>query len=143
MIRDTIYLEAANPTQDLLDIKWTLLSAGYTIGSTWHESTQGASSGGAADHWNRERVEQLQFCDTLVVLGGEKDCAAPEVSPEVSMMAGFALARGLRVIWIGSPVRGLCDCRAVLQFDTAEDFRRQVLQETNSRTILTDQRLAA
>jgi hypothetical protein len=46
---------------------------------------------------------------------------------EVPMMAGFALARGLEVIWIGPPARWLTDFRAVRQYDTAEDFRRQLL----------------
>ena len=139
MIRHTVYLEAPNATQDLLNIKWTLLSAGYAIGSTWHESEPGSSSGGGADHWNAGRVEQLQVCDSLVVVNGGKDTAVPEVS----MMAGFALARGLRVIWIGTPVHGLSDFRAVQQFDTAEDFRWQVLLHANSLPILTDKRLAA
>ena len=139
MIRHTVYLEAPDPTQDLLNIKWTLLSAGYTIGSTWHENETGTSSWGFRDHWNAGRVEQLQLCDSLVVVSGEKDRAVPEVS----MMAGFALARGLRVIWIGTPLRGLSDFRAVQQFDTAEDFRKQILLQTDARPILTDKRLAA
>jgi len=139
MIRHTVYLEAPDPTQDLLNIKWALLSAGYTIGSTWHESAADPSSRGSADHWNAGRVEQLQVCDSLVVVSGERD----RVVPEVSMMAGFALARGLRVIWIGTPVHGLSDFRAVQQFDTAEDFRWQVLLHANSLPILTDKRLAA
>lgn len=50
------------------------------------------------------------------------------------MMAGFALARGLRVIWIGSPVRGLNDFRAIKKFNTADDFRRQIFQETYSQS---------
>lgn len=44
-------------------------------------------------------------------------------------MAGVALARGVRVIWIGAPVRGLAEFQAVQQFNTAEEFRRQVLQQ--------------
>ena len=139
MIRHTVYLEAPNATQDLLNIKWTLLSAGYAIGSTWHESEPGSSSGGGADHWNAGRVEQLQVCDSLVVVNGGKDTAVPEVS----MMAGFALARGLRVVWIGAPVRGLCDFRAVQPFATAEDFREQILLQRHSPPRSTDQRLAA
>jgi hypothetical protein len=34
---NTIYLEAPELTQDLLNIKWALRSPGYAIGSTWHE----------------------------------------------------------------------------------------------------------
>ena len=38
MRRTTVYLEVSARTQDLLNIKWTLLPSGYFIGSTWHEN---------------------------------------------------------------------------------------------------------
>lgn len=59
------------------------------------------------------------------------------------MRAGFALARGLRVIWTGRPVRGLSDFRAVRQFDTAEDFLKQILLDRHSQPVSEAQRLAA
>ncbi len=77
-----------------------------------------------SNRWNPKRIEQLQACDVLVVIFGKGDKSAVELA----MMAGFALARGLRVIWTGPPVRGLIDFRAVQLFDTAEDFRKHVLK---------------
>src|SRR5271166_3522602 len=135
----TVYLEAPDRTQDLLSIKWTLRSAGYTIGSTWHDCEERAPSLGSINHWNPQRLEQLQVCDLLVVICGKSDGAVPEVP----MMAGFALASGLQVIWIGPAVRGLCDFTAVQQFDTAEDFRKQILVAMYRQPILTDEKLAA
>ena len=122
MPRNTVYLEAPDRTQDLLNVKWALRSAGYSIGSTWHEGLAGTSPSAYKDHWNATGMEQLQFCDSLVVV-----CGNYGPVPELAVMAGFALARGLRVIWIGSPVRGLIDFRAVQQFNTAQDFQRQIL----------------
>ncbi|MGA7409660.1 MAG: hypothetical protein WBW33_04185 [Bryobacteraceae bacterium] len=123
MPRHIIYLEAPERTQDLLNIKWTLRSAGYTIGSSWHDDEASAASVGFKDHWSARSLEQLQTCDSLVVICGKTD----GVALEVSMMAGFALARGLRVIWIGDAVRGLSDFRSVQRFDTADDFLKQIL----------------
>jgi|SRR5271170_2012065 len=145
MPRNTVYLEAPDRTQDLLNIKWALLSAGYTIGSTWHDSDPGRSSRGFVDHWSARRLEQLRLCDSLVVVVGKNGSSDLEaLVAEVGVMAGFALARCLRVIWIGTPVRGLFDFRAVQQFDTPEDFRRQILlQQTDSQPVLTAERLAA
>jgi hypothetical protein len=37
MRRPVTYLDASESRQDLLNIKWALLSAGYQIGSTWHD----------------------------------------------------------------------------------------------------------
>jgi hypothetical protein len=139
MPRKTIYLDGPGRTQDLLDLKWALRSAGYAIGSSWHDIKGSMSFLGSADHWNAKRVEQLQACDWLVVVSGKSD----NVVPEVSMMAGFALARGLEVVWIGPPVGGLTDFRAVRQYDSAEDFRRQLLLQMSERPVLTDDRLVA
>ena len=139
MPRNAVYLEAPARTQDLLNVKWALQAAGYTIGSSWHEGEVNTSSLAFQNHWNATGLERLQTCDSLVVICGTIDRAAPELA----LMAGFALACGLRVIWIGSPIRGLSDFRAVQQFDTAEDFRKQILQQMYSRSILNDERLAA
>jgi hypothetical protein len=139
MYGNTVYLEAPELTQDLLNIKWALRSAGYDIGSSWHERGASKSSSASKDHWTARGLEQLQTCDLLVVVCGKSDRARSELA----MMAGFALARGVRVIWIGSPVQSMSDFRAVQQFNTAEDFRRQVLEQMYSRSIPTDERLAA
>jgi len=120
----TVYLEGPDRTQDLLDIKWALRSAGCAIGSSWHDAEGSLSFLGSADHWNPNRVEELQACDLLVVVCGKSE----RITLELPMMAGFALARGLRVIWIGPPVRGLTDFPVVRQYPTAEDFRRQILR---------------
>ena len=139
MPSQTIYLEAPERTQDLLNIKWTLKSAGYAIGSTWHEDDESAPSIAVKHHWNANSLEQLQVCDSLVVMC-ERTGGTP---PEVPMMAGFALARGLRVIWIGAPVCGLSDFPAVEQFETAEDFLKQLQRETLSLPAPEAEELAA
>jgi len=135
-----VYLEAPERTQDLLTIKWTLQSAGYSISSTWHEGELDASSAAFQDHWSARGVEQLLTSDSLVVICGKTG----KVALELVMMAGFALARGLRVIWIGSAVRGLNHFRAVQQFNTPDEFRKQILDQMHSRPIsLTHGRVAA
>ena len=134
-----IYLEASGRTQELLNIKWTLQSAGFRIGSTWHESQTSTSTLASKDHWNTRSVEQLQLCDSLVVICGKNDRA----SPELAMTAGLALARGLQVIWIGPPLGGLSAFRAVQQFNTAEDYRKQILQQMYSQLASIAERLAA
>ena len=140
MPQNAVYLEASERTQDLLNIKWTLQSAGYAIASTWHQGEVNTSPLAFQHHWNRRGVDQLQVCDSLVVICGKGDRAALELG----MMAGFALARGLRVIWIGSPVAVLNDFRAVQQFNTPEDFRKDILNQAHPRSMsLTNDRLAA
>jgi hypothetical protein len=138
MRANTVYLEARLRTQELLNIKWTLRSAGYRIGSTWHED-EPTNLLACNGHWNVMSVAQLQACELLVVVCGRNEAA----TPEMAMMTGFALARGLRVIWIGSEVRGLSDFRGVEQFDTADDFLQQVLKQMYSNVASADQRLAA
>ena len=134
-----VYLEATSQTQELLNIKWTLLSAGFRIGSTWHERQGSTSSLSSKDHWSTKGVEQLYACDSLVVICGKDDKAAPDMA----MMAGVALARGLQVIWIGPPIRALNAFRAVWQFNTAEDYRKQIIQQMYSQSASTAERLAA
>jgi hypothetical protein len=138
MPRNTVYLEAPDRTQDLLNIKWALRSAGYAIGSTWHEGEAITSLLAFKDHWNARSVEQLQICDSLVVV-----CNSDKAIPELAMMAAFALARGLEVLWIGSLVRGLTNFRAVQQLNTAEDFRKQILQQKYSQSTLAHENVAA
>ncbi|MBV8830187.1 MAG: hypothetical protein JO108_13260 [Acidobacteriaceae bacterium] len=135
----TVYLEAADRTQALLDIKWTLKSAGFRIRSTWHEGQASLLTSKSKDQWNVRSVEQLQRCDSLVVICENNDRAAPEVA----MMAGVALARGLEVIWIGPLVGPLSAFEAVRQFDTAEHYRTQILQQMYFRPLSTAERLAA
>jgi hypothetical protein len=135
MRQTAIYLEASSRTQDLLNIKWTLLSSGYSIGSTWHENQSGNSA--RKDHWDRD-VEQLQFCDALIVLCRPDD----DHVAELAVMAGFALARGLKVVWIGPQVRSLSGFQAVRHFNTADDYRKQILQPLPN-TAPTPERLAA
>jgi hypothetical protein len=140
MPRNTFYLEAPDRTQDLLNIKWTLRAAGYAIGSTWHEDQATTSGLSFRDHWNARGMEQLQICDSLVVVCGR----GGEAAIELTATAAFALARGLRVIWIGSPLRIISAFRAVEQFRTAEDFRKHIVEEMRlQQTCLRDQLLAA
>jgi hypothetical protein len=85
-------------------------------------------------------MEELQSCDSLIVMCG----TGGEIPLQLAIIAGFALARGLRVIWIGSPVRTLNDFRVVQHFRTVEEFRKELLKQTHSRWLpATDKRLAA
>jgi hypothetical protein len=136
---NNIYLEAPDRTQDLLNIKWALRSAGYDIRSTWHEGNAVTSLFAFRDHWNERSVEQLPICDSLVIICGDGNSSMPELA----MMAGFALARGTRVFWVGAPIKGLCDFRAVQQFSTAKDFEKQIVERAYSRSIASDAQLAA
>ena len=136
---NNVYLEAPSRTQELLNIKWALQSAGFRIGSSWHEGQASTSSLSSEGHWNAKGVEQLQACDSLVIIWGKQDKAAPEMA----MMAGLALALGLQIDWIGPPLGGLTACRAVWQFNTAEDYRKQIIQQMYSQSALTPERLAA
>jgi hypothetical protein len=122
MSSNNFYLEAPGRTQDLLNVKWTLRAAGCAIGSTWHE--EGATSSALAfqDHWNRSRMEELQICDSLVVVCG----TSGEIPLQLALTVGFALARGLQVIWIGSPAKILSDFRTVQHYRTVDEFATQV-----------------
>jgi hypothetical protein len=136
--KDTFYLEARSRTQDLLSLKWMLRAAGYRIGSTWHEG-EASSSLGVETHWNAKRIEQLQRCDALAVI-----CGRGEESPlQVAVLAGFAVARGLSVIWIGDRVQIMSHFETVQQFNTAEDFRKQLLLQVDLRFMCAKQRQLA
>jgi hypothetical protein len=121
----TFYLEAPGVTQDLLTLKWTLRAAGYAIGSTWHDSETSTRLLPLQDHWNARCAAQLQVCDALLVLSGKSE----EAARELALMAGFALARGLPVIWLGSPLPILSTFRGVQLFPTAEHFRQHILHQ--------------
>jgi len=136
---NTIYLDAPERTQDLLNVKWSLRSAGYVIGSTWHENEALTSRLTFREHWNACSVGQLQTCDSLVVICGKDG----RCLPELAMMAGFALARGMRVFWVGPPIEALCGLLAVQHFNTAADLERYIAQQTYSQSIATDAPLAA
>jgi hypothetical protein len=138
MPRKEVYLEASERTQDLLNIKWALRSAGYTIGSTWHDLDSIAWPP-FKDHWTAVAVERLQFCDSLVVIC-ERDGHA---IAELAMMAGFALARGIRVFWIGTPVRALADFPAVKHFNSPEAFQKEVVSAVHCESAGTNERMAA
>jgi hypothetical protein len=49
MSRDTVYLEAPERKQDLLNINWALRSPGYILRSTWHDT---AAIPSRKNHWN-------------------------------------------------------------------------------------------
>jgi hypothetical protein len=134
-----VYLEAPSRTQELLNMKWTLKSAGFRVASTWHETQESTSSLLSKDHWDAKGVEQLYACHSLVVIRGKDDKAVPEMA----MIAGLALARGLQVVWIGPPVAALNAFRAVSQFNTAEDYQKQILQQMHFQSASAAERLAA
>jgi hypothetical protein len=137
MVGHTVYLEASELTQNVLDIKWRLRSAGYEIGSSWHERQVAVPPVTSADHWNTKSLAELQACDCLVVVSDENDKAALEVP----LMVGFALAWGLEVVWIGSSLQGVDDLGGVTQFEKVEDFRSQ-LRPLNGRSPLYEHRAA-
>jgi hypothetical protein len=84
-------------------------------------------------------MEQLQFCDCLIVISGTHGKAAPELA----MMAGFALAHGIRLFWIGAPLGGLSDFQGVTQFDSPESLQRELLLTAHSKPVWASKQLAA
>jgi hypothetical protein len=119
MIRKTFYLEAPARTQALLDAQRTLRAAECAIGSTWHDKAATSHPADSNADWIAERLGELNECDGLIVLcGGGKN----RTPLQVPLLAGYALARGLQVIWIGSSVRIASSHRNVAQFGTVEEF---------------------
>jgi len=57
MRANNVYLEAPACTQDLLNIKWALLSAGYDIASAWHEAKGPVL---VQDHWNATALDAIE-----------------------------------------------------------------------------------
>ena len=139
MPRDTVYLEAASRSQDLLSLKWALKSGGYSIRSTWHDAEALTSPPASPAHWSAAIAEKLRSCDSLVILSGDSG----GFTAEMAIMAGFALAHGLQLIWIGRPVSSLADFHSVQHFDTADEFRRQILEQIYSQPVSIVKRLAA
>jgi len=117
MIRKTFYLEASARTQDLLDAQRALRAAKCAIGSTWHDEAP-RSHPADSEAWITERFNELNQCDVLIVL-----CGSKLTTPlQVPLLAGYALARGLQVIWIGSSVRVASGHQNVAQFGTVEEL---------------------
>jgi hypothetical protein len=135
MPQNAVYLEASEATQDLLTIKWTLRSAGYAIASTWHDSQANRSHWGCAHHWMAGALKLLRSCDSLVVVSGKTGTP----TPELAMMAAFALDRGLRVIWIGNVIDLLRHFSAVEHFDTAEQFRSAIVARMHVQPAVAEQ----
>lgn len=80
------YLEAPGRTRELLNIKCTLQSADFRIGSTWHEAQGSTSTSSSKDHWNARGVEQLQACDLLVVICGKDERNRNQTSQATSRL---------------------------------------------------------
>jgi hypothetical protein len=118
MFRKTFYLEAPARTEDLLHTKRALRAAGCAIGSTWHDEIATSHASESNGDWIAGRLEELNRCDALIVLCGEKY----RTPLQIPLLAGYALTRGLQVIWIGSSVRVASDRRSVAQFETVEEF---------------------
>jgi hypothetical protein len=128
VMRRTVYLEAPARSQDLLTTKWMLRSCGYVIASTWHEESILPASG-RQSHWDSARLEEMKTCDTLVVVRGQEK----ELPLELAFLVGFAAARHLRVIWLGRPIN-LPGCQTTVHFvPTLEEFRKQLLRESDRR----------
>ena len=125
-----VYLEGADRTQDLLNVKWALRSVGFVIGSNWHDRDASLCCSLFKDHWNAPELERLQASDMLVVLAGDTLNAATQIA----MMTGFALARNVEVCWIGKPVALLEKLAGVHLFGTADEFRRHLLTISPERT---------
>lgn len=118
MFKKTFYLEAPARTEDLLHTKRVLRAAGCAIGSTWHDEIATSQFSESNSDWIAGRLEELNRCDALIVL-----CGAKHRTPlQIPLLAGYALARGLQVIWIGSSVRVASDRLNVSQFETVEEF---------------------
>lgn len=137
MLSTTFYLDAPTRTQDLLNTKWTLRGAGFSIGSTWHEGEGSSCLLTAEEHWNEKRLAQLRACDVLVVL------SRPNSEHELAAMAGFALASGLSVVWIGSSNPFSAGYRSVQYFATAEEFQKHAIVSRSERPSVVTTALAA
>jgi hypothetical protein len=118
MARNTVYLEASARTGELLNAQRALRAAEYVIGSTWHDQAATSYPSEAGVDWITQRCEELDRCDILIVLCGAKH----KTRLQVPLLAGYALARGMKVIWIGSSVQVAVTNGNVAQFDTAEEF---------------------
>ena len=135
MRMNAVYLEAADRTQDLLNIKWTLRSAGYTIISKWHDEKTACFN--FKSHWSTEAFDRLRMCDMLVILGG----ASCDAAVQIGLMAGFAFASGVEVYWLGNMGK-LNQLPGVEVFNTVDEFRTHILK-CASEQITVPEQLAA
>jgi hypothetical protein len=117
MTRNTVYLEASARTRDLLTAQRALRAAKCFIGSTWHDQAAEGSEIAGVD-WITGRYQELDRCDALIILCGEKH----KTTLQVPLLVGYALARGLQVVWIGSSVRFASNNINMTQFETVADF---------------------
>jgi hypothetical protein len=132
MYGNTVYLEAADRTQDLLNIKWALRSAGFIIASSWHDGDATACRSTFNGHCSAQELDALDGCDLLVVVCGR----TADASAEMSLTAGFALGRRIQVCWIGGRVELLKNLTGVQVFDTVEQFYRHILTLASQRASL-------
>jgi hypothetical protein len=117
MTRNTVYLEASARTRDLLTAQRALRAAKCFIGSTWHDQAAEGSEIAGVD-WITGRYQELDRCDALIILCGEKH----KTTLQVPLLVGYALARGLQVVWIGSSVRVGSNNVNMTQFETVAEF---------------------
>jgi hypothetical protein len=117
MTRNTVYLEASARTRDLLTAQRALRAAKCFIGSTWHDQAAEGSEIAGVD-WITGRYQELDRCDALIILCGEKH----KTTLQVPLLLGYALARGLQVVWIGSSVRVASNNVNMAQFETVAEF---------------------
>jgi hypothetical protein len=80
-----------------------------------------SAANGFRNHWNWPRLNEMESCDTLVLLRGE----GKEIPPELVVVAGFAAVRNLNVIWIGPPIEPLDHCRNIHFFANLDEFRKK------------------
>jgi hypothetical protein len=67
-------------------------------------------------------LEELDACDALVVVHENED----PVSPELAFVVGFALARNLPVVWLGTPRNLPGVMRNVQFFATVDELWKQL-----------------
>lgn len=108
----TVYLEAADKTQELFTLKWRLRAAGIGVGSTWHDDAPGLPH----SHLNPFRAEQMRRCEVLVVLSGQND----DLRPELGTLIGLALAWGRKIVWVGTPVPSLATFDTIRWVDSID-----------------------
>jgi surface antigen len=71
----------------------------------------------------------LTSCDSLVVVAGKNG----RTIPQLAIMAGFALARGLNVVWIGDAVEMIAELAVIQHFQNAEQFCRSIVPEVHAQ----------
>jgi len=138
MRRNIVYLEAADRTQDLLNMKWALRSAGYTIASKWHDLEGNIGCPNFKSHGSPEELDGLRMCQLLVVLAGQSQ----EAAVQMGLMAGFAVACGIEVWWLGRTLGHLSQLPGVQIFDTADEIRTYIVKLASAQ-IAVPERLAA